>query len=117
LLGGVGTEQGAELVGEGRHVGDGGLKVQVEAVHGRFAEGAESGGVVAGRAEGLPDAVGSGDGGGLTGEAAFGVGCTANGEEDGLAEGLTDGDVFSVGRLVVCTLLEGVEGSTLSEDS
>lgn len=117
MLGGVGTEQGAELVGEGRHVGDGGLKVQVEAVHGRFAEGAESGGVVAGRAEGLPDAVGSGDGGGLTGEAAFGVGCTANGEEDGLAEGLTDGDVFFYLRTAeeVCAFKGGAVVACIGE--
>lgn len=97
MLGGVGSEQRAQLVGEGGHVGDGGFQVQVEAVDGGFAEGAEGGGVGR-RAEGLPELVGSCDGGGLAGEAAFGVGCAADGEEDGFAERLADGDILSVRR-------------------
>lgn len=88
-------EQRAEAVGEGGHVGDGGFKVEVEAVDGGAAEGAQGRGV-GGRAEGLPEGVGSCDGGRVAGEPAFGVGCAADGEEDGFAEGLTDWDVFSV---------------------
>ena len=101
--------------GKGREVGGGDLKVHVEAVDGRGAEGAEDcrggrvgtcgGGGIGGRcgkggrggrgprcagggrrgAEHGPDGVGPG--GGLNGgtKAAFGVSGAADGEEDGLA--------------------------------
>lgn len=44
LLAGVGVHEGTELLAESGHVGDGGLKVEIEAVDHRSAEGTGRGG-------------------------------------------------------------------------
>lgn len=72
----------AEAVSEGGHVGRWRLEIEVEAVD-------------YGVAEGLSDGVCAVYGVGLGGEAAFGVGRAADGQEDGLSLALAGLDFLS----------------------
>ena len=88
--------EGAQTGGEDGDVLRRGFEVEVEAVDGGGAEGAEGGGGGGGGRRGAeygPEGVCLGEGLGGGGEAAFGVGCAAEGEEEGLPGGLAGFDV------------------------
>lgn len=76
----VGVHEAAELVREGNHVGDAGLKVEIEAVDGGGAEWAVGGGAGDLGAKHRPDIVGCVDGGCGIRKAAFGVCCSSDGK-------------------------------------
>lgn len=97
-----------------RHVGRRRLKVHVKPIDGREAERAEDfrrGGGWWGP-EHVPQRGCPGGCFGRGGEAAFGVGCAAEGEEDGLSEGLAGLDVFSVGGISLITRETGVRAGS-----
>lgn len=85
------------MVGECRHVGDGTFEIKIEAVDYCVSEGTRDVGAGFGAEDG-PDVCCCADGGGGSAEAAFGVGCSSDGEEDGFpVGGLACGYVLSVG--------------------
>lgn len=94
-LAGVGIHEGAELVPEGGHVRNSGLKVKVKSINNGVSEGAESRTVRVGT-EGLPDQLGTSGSGICRSESSFGVGSTADGKEDGLASCLACLDVGAI---------------------
>lgn len=93
------AHEGAELAGEGRHVADGALEVEVEAVDDCVSKGAGHVGAGLGTEDG-PEVLGGAGCGRGAGEAAFRVGCSSDGEQDGFAVlGLAVGYVLSVKKV------------------
>ena len=88
------------MLTEGGHVGGVCFEVEVEAVEDGVAEGAQGRGTGLGGSELCPEGVCGGDGVGLGGETAFGVGVAAYGEENCFSFGLAEGYVGAVGSFV-----------------